>query len=100
MSDQRTAEIDPVVRNLIARRHGLGLSQREVSRRAGISNATLSEIENGRHSPTLTTLRAWTRVLGRDVVLTCATPAAASNAAMQGLTEKAADPYARAEDIA
>lgn len=89
MSEQRTAEVDPLVRNLIARRHGLGLSQREAARRAGISNAALSEIEAGKHSPTLNTLRAWAQVLGCDVTLT-----GAVTDAMQGLTEKAADPFA------
>ena len=65
-----SAEKDSIIRELIARRNGAGLSLREVARRSGISVGGLCELEQGKHSPVLSNLQAWARVLGYDVVLT------------------------------
>jgi transcriptional regulator with XRE-family HTH domain len=43
---------------LRAQRQAKGLSLRELATRTGISNAYLSELERGRHEPSLSVLRA------------------------------------------
>ena len=43
---------------LRAQRQSKGLSLRELATRTGISNAYLSELERGRHEPSLSVLRA------------------------------------------
>jgi transcriptional regulator with XRE-family HTH domain len=43
---------------LRARRRAAGLSLRELSARTGVSNAYLSQLERGRHEPSLGVLRA------------------------------------------
>ena len=49
-----------------------GLSQREVAKRAGTSQATLSAYETGRKSPTLETLARVVRAAGMDLRITLA----------------------------
>jgi transcriptional regulator with XRE-family HTH domain len=41
-----------------ARRQAVGLSLRELAARTGVSNAYLSQLERGRHEPSLSVLRA------------------------------------------
>lgn len=53
-------------RLLLARRHAK-LSQREAADRAGISRATVTNAETGRHEVTLATLTALARVYGVDL---------------------------------
>lgn len=48
-------------------RHDAGLSQRELARRAGTSQATLSAYEAGRKSPSFDTLVRIIRAAGRDL---------------------------------
>src|SRR5688500_2088088 len=48
-------------------RHDAGLSQREMARRAGTSQATLSAYEAGRKSPSLDTLARIVRAAGQDL---------------------------------
>ena len=48
-------------------RHDAGLSQRELARRAGTSQATLSAYEAGRKSPSLETLARIVRAAGQDL---------------------------------
>jgi transcriptional regulator with XRE-family HTH domain len=62
-------DYDAIVTELIARRNGLGLSQREITRRLGTSSATVSQWERGTNQPTLSRLRAWARSLGYDLAL-------------------------------
>lgn len=44
------------------------LSLRELSELTGIARSTLSEIENKRSSPTLTTINKLSRVLGHEIL--------------------------------
>lgn len=48
-------------------RHDAGLSQRDLAKRAGTSQATLSAYEAGRKSPSLDTLARIVRAAGRDL---------------------------------
>jgi transcriptional regulator with XRE-family HTH domain len=48
-------------------RHEAGLSQRELAKRAGTSQATLSAYEAGRKSPSLETLARIVRAAGQDL---------------------------------
>ena len=48
-------------------RNDAGLSQRELARRAGTSQATLSAYEAGRKSPSLDTLARIVRAAGQDL---------------------------------
>lgn len=48
-------------------RHDRGLSQRELARRAGTSQATISAYEAGRKSPNLDTLKRIIRAAGLDL---------------------------------
>jgi HTH-type transcriptional regulator/antitoxin HipB len=54
---QVTATLAPGIAKLVAtRRETLGLSQRELAKRAGISHTVISRIEGGEHSPSPKTL--------------------------------------------
>lgn len=56
---------------LIRRARGeAGLSQREVARRAGTSQAAVARYESGRSSPAVTTLQRLLHACGRSLVLT------------------------------
>lgn len=77
-----STEIDAVVVALVARRVWLGLSQREVSRRSGLSVGGLCELERGDHSPTLRNLRAWAKALDCEPVLACVTSPGSSEAVL------------------
>jgi len=48
-------------------RHDGGLSQRELARRAGTSQAAIAVYESGRRSPTLETLARIVRAAGHDL---------------------------------
>lgn len=48
-------------------RHDSGLSQRELARRAGTSQAAIAAYEGGKRSPTLDTLARVVRAAGRDL---------------------------------
>lgn len=48
-------------------REGAGLSQRELARRAGTSQAMVARIERGRQSPSLATLERLVRACGREL---------------------------------
>lgn len=56
-----TGNLGPRLRALRLRQ---GLSQRELARRAGVTNATVSHIEQDRVSPSVASLRKITRALG------------------------------------
>ncbi len=52
-----TANLAPAIAKLVAsRREAMGLSQRELGKRAGISHTVISRIEGGEHSPSPKTL--------------------------------------------
>jgi transcriptional regulator with XRE-family HTH domain len=53
--------VDPILARVSRRRRALGLTQSALARRAGISLATLQNVEAGRANPALGTLR---RILG------------------------------------
>ncbi|HEX2195623.1 MAG TPA: helix-turn-helix transcriptional regulator [Actinomycetota bacterium] len=53
-------------------RHEAGLSQRNLAKRAGTSQATLSAYESGKKSPTLDTLQRVVRAAGLDLRITLA----------------------------
>jgi HTH-type transcriptional regulator / antitoxin HipB len=56
-ADQAGANLAPGIAKLVAdRREALGLSQRELAKRAGISHTVISRIEGGEHSPSPKTL--------------------------------------------
>lgn len=48
-------------------RHDAGISQRELAKRAGTSQATLSAYESGKKSPSLDTLARIVRAAGQDL---------------------------------
>ncbi len=48
-------------------RHDSGLSQRDLARRAGTSQAAVAAYESGRRSPTLGTLARIVRAAGQDL---------------------------------
>ena len=51
------ANFGPAIAKLVAsRREAMGLSQRELGKRAGISHTVISRIEGGEHSPSPKTL--------------------------------------------
>lgn len=52
-----------IARSIIKDRAALGLSQRELARRAGISFENLCRIEKGRHTPAVVTLQKIDRIL-------------------------------------
>jgi DNA-binding XRE family transcriptional regulator len=55
--DPTAANLGPGIAKLVAsRREALGLSQRELAKRAGISHTVVSRIEGGEHSPSPKTL--------------------------------------------
>jgi transcriptional regulator with XRE-family HTH domain len=56
--DAWAAHLEALGALLRARRVAAGLSLRELSRRTAISNAYLSQLERGRHDPSLRVLRA------------------------------------------
>jgi transcriptional regulator with XRE-family HTH domain len=53
-----------MVDGLTARRLRLGLTQKELAARMGTRQSAVSDLESGRHTPTLGTLDRWTRSLG------------------------------------
>jgi DNA-binding XRE family transcriptional regulator len=55
--DTGNANLAPAIAKLVAtRREELGLSQRELAKRAGLSHTVISRIEGGEHSPSRKTL--------------------------------------------
>jgi DNA-binding XRE family transcriptional regulator len=57
VEDSANANLGPGIAKLVAaRREALGLSQRELGKRAGISHTVISRIEGGEHSPSPKTL--------------------------------------------
>lgn len=61
--------IQPLRDGFIERRRALGLSQREVARRSGIGQATISEWEAGHLCLSLGALARLAEVLGLEVTL-------------------------------
>ena len=64
MANKTVTKIEPpcladctIGKRLLALRERLGLSQRELARRAGIPNASLSQIEQGKVSPTISSMQ-------------------------------------------
>ena len=56
-----------VVRAIIAARIEEGLTQKELAERSGIRQSNISRIENGNCSPTVATLEAIAKGLGRTL---------------------------------
>ena len=65
-----------VICDLKTRRHALGWSLHDLSKRCGIDEAFLSDWEHGIDSPRLDALEAWATALGLKVSMTTATSAA------------------------
>jgi DNA-binding XRE family transcriptional regulator len=62
---QEGANLAPGIAKFVAaRREALGLSQRELAKRAGISHTVISRIEGGEHSPSPKTLERLVDALG------------------------------------
>jgi len=62
---ESAATLAPGIAKLVSsRREALGLSQRELAKRAGISHTVVSRIEGGDHSPSPKTLERLAEVLG------------------------------------
>jgi ribosome-binding protein aMBF1 (putative translation factor) len=58
------ANLAPAIAKLVSsRREELGLSQRELAKRAGLSHTVISRIESGEHSPSRKTLERLADVL-------------------------------------
>lgn len=53
--------------DLVNERQKAGLSQQELSRITGITQADISKIENGKGNPSLNTLRKLARGLGKNL---------------------------------
>jgi transcriptional regulator with XRE-family HTH domain len=66
-------EAENLVQQLADLRRKQGLSQREVGRRMGVGQQTISQLENGRshtsnyHSPFLSTLQRYARAVGAEI---------------------------------
>lgn len=58
------------VADLKQRRLDAGMSQRQVSLRAGLAPSAVSEYESGKHEPTVTNLCSWAAVLDCDLSIT------------------------------
>jgi transcriptional regulator with XRE-family HTH domain len=61
---------DPIIQRLHYARHDAGLSLNRLAEQAGIAKGFLSEVEAGKHSLSLPTLRRWAGALGLEVTLT------------------------------
>jgi transcriptional regulator with XRE-family HTH domain len=59
--------IDPLIVQLKSRREELGFSRKGLARVSGLGPPTIVNAEEGRSSPTLSTLRRWTAVLRLDL---------------------------------
>ena len=64
---RRERPVDPLMAEFRTRRLEIGLTQAELSYRAGIDETTIRKCEAGKVSPMLTTLRAWAGALGVDL---------------------------------
>ena len=63
------ADVDPIVAALRARRLQLGLSQAQVGAcLGGTGRSWICDLEAGRHTPTLATLRLWCDAVGVELV--------------------------------
>jgi transcriptional regulator with XRE-family HTH domain len=58
------AQLAALGASIRAQRMAYGLSLRELAEQTGVSNAYLSQVERGRHEPSLTVLSAVARALG------------------------------------
>jgi transcriptional regulator with XRE-family HTH domain len=67
--DAHRAELAALGGFIRAQRTASGLSLRELAERTGVSNAYLSQLEHGRHEPSLTVLSAVARALGVSLEL-------------------------------
>jgi transcriptional regulator with XRE-family HTH domain len=61
---------DPLVEQILLARRRAGLSQMQLAERVGrMAGNDLSDLELGKRSPTLATLRRWVGALGYDLAL-------------------------------
>jgi ribosome-binding protein aMBF1 (putative translation factor) len=58
-----------LARQLLQRRHALGLTQEQLAAAAAVRQSEISRIENGRGNPTVLTLSRLADALGLEVVL-------------------------------
>ena len=68
-SGRRTAGayiLASIAREIVADRKNAGLTQQELAKRARIRQETLSQIESGKHTPTLKTLKKIDMALGKQ----------------------------------
>lgn len=63
-------DTDPIFVIMTKRRNQLGLSQQDLAKMCGIGQSSISELETGRISPTLKTLRKVLENLKMEIVLT------------------------------
>ena len=64
---EETREEFNLARAIIAARIEAGLTQKELAERSGIRQSNISRIENGMCSPTVATLQALAKGLGREI---------------------------------
>lgn len=58
-----------IAKLLIACRKNMGLSQKELSKKSGISQSNISKIENGHYLPTITILQRLASALEKKLVI-------------------------------
>lgn len=58
------SRLHPLVRHLIERRKGLGLTQTEIARRAGLSKTYINELEADGRRPSFDTVNAYAAAVG------------------------------------
>ena len=68
-------DIDTEVRDLvISARSEANLTQKQLARRSGVSQANISKIENGNYHPSLSTLKRIADALGKRLVVSFEDP--------------------------
>lgn len=61
--------VHPIIAQLLTRRRQLGLTQTDIAKLTGLSKTTLCELEQGTHSPKLTSAVAYAKAVGLELAL-------------------------------
>lgn len=62
-------DADPIIRELYVCRVMAKLSIAEVAKRARVARSTISDAENGQHTPNVAIVRRWANALSLDINL-------------------------------